>query len=97
MHLISPAAIARLERYAQSECKLRLTRHLFTLEEVVAEILRRVRVSLGEELPVRRDAQLTREELDLWRQQLPAYESRILELLCDTGKIHWSPSNRSPS
>jgi len=38
---------------------------------------------------VRRDAQLIREELDLWRQQLPAYKSRILELLCDTGKIRW--------
>jgi hypothetical protein len=84
-----PAAIARLERYAQSECKLPLARHLFTPEEVVAEILRGVRVSRGEELPVRRDAELIREEVDLWRQQLPAYESRILELLCDTGKIHW--------
>jgi len=84
-----PAAVHRIERYAQSDCKLPLARYLFTPEEVVAEILRRTRISRGEELPLPPHSELVLEESALSREGLPPYERRILELLSDPGKIFW--------
>ena len=55
----------------------------------MAEILRRTRISRGEELPLPPHSELVLEESALSREGLPPYERRILELLSDPGKIFW--------
>ncbi len=82
-------AVCSVERYAQSDCKLPLARYLFTPEEVVAAISSGTRISRGEELPARRDAEMVEEEDACRRRALPPYEHRVLALLCDPARIFW--------
>ena len=86
----SPAkALSSLERLSRSDCKLQLARYLFSPEEVVAEIMKGIRISRGEKMPWARDSEVELNEARVCRQSLPEYEARILDLLCDPSRIYW--------
>lgn len=88
-HNTSFSAIREFIELSRSECKLSLARYLFTAEEVVAEILRQVRVTdglrdLDPSEPVSVNAEIER-SLKL----LPDFEADILRRLCANADIYW--------
>ena len=91
----SPAALQDFVETARSECKLTLARYLFTPEEVVARIVKDIRVSEGV-----KDLDLTQPrfvdaELAHAINHLPDFEARILRCLSEGSKIYWADDRTS--
>src|SRR5262245_8588828 len=81
---------------SRHDCKLSLARYLFTPQEIVEEILSRLRVTDGA-----RDLDPSRpwfidEEIARANGRLPGFEATILKTLCRTSKIYW-PSGTTSS
>jgi hypothetical protein len=83
------SAMARWQYLAQGEYRIFLARYLFSAEEVVSRIHGRVRVTKGEEMPYSGDADLIRAEARRASAEMPKYEARILESLCNPAAVHW--------
>ena len=77
---------------SRQDCKLSLARYLFTPEEVVDQILKHVRVSVGRK-PKRNYAK----EAARAENYLPEYEARILSLLCRDARLYWVAEHTSSS
>jgi hypothetical protein len=74
---------------SRKDCKLSLARYLFTPEEVVAEILRHLRVTDGaKDLDTSQPA-FVEDELKRAIAILPEFEARILKRLCEASNIYW--------
>ena len=74
---------------ARRECKLTLARYLFTPEEIVARVLRDVRVSEGvKDVDVTQPKYVDTEVAHVWNG-LPEFEARILKCLVAGTKIYW--------
>jgi hypothetical protein len=83
------SAIHDFIQASRRDCKLTLARYLFTPDEVVDEILRRVQVTRGvRDLDTAQHAP-TETELKRALNSLPDYEGKILSLLCQTANIYW--------
>ena len=84
----SATAIRDFIGVSRRDCKLTLARYLFTPEEVVAEILRQLRVTGGvKDLsgnPVHVEGELKRAI-----NNLPDFEGEILKRLCEASNIYW--------
>lgn len=74
---------------SRSECRLSLSRYLFQPEEVVERILGQVKLSKG--LPDLDPFQpaFIKDVIDRTFADLPEYEARILNLLCEKTKVYW--------
>ena len=85
----SPAAWREFVELSQRNCKLTLARYLFTPEEVVARIVKEVRVTDGvDDLDVTQ-ARFLDAEIERAISELPDYEAGILRCLCEGPKIYW--------
>ncbi|HEX8150544.1 MAG TPA: hypothetical protein VF591_25395 [Pyrinomonadaceae bacterium] len=83
------SAIREFVEASRDECKLSLARYLFTAEEVVAEILRQVRVTGGvRDLDTSEPASVEAETRRALRL-LPDFEANILRRLCAGGAVYW--------
>jgi len=85
----SPSALREFITSARSDCKLSLARYLFSPVEVVAEILRQVRVTQGIRDLATSESRHVKEELKHQFELLPNFEAGILKRLCATGYIYW--------
>jgi hypothetical protein len=82
-------ALTEFVELSRSECKLSLARYLFQPNEVVDRIIRQVKSSKGlMDLDIFEPASVARED-EYAIARMPAYESRILELLRQTHHIYW--------
>lgn len=88
-HATSLSAIREFIELSRNECKLSLARYLFTAAEVVAEILRQVRVTDGlHDLDTSEPAFLNA-EIERALKLLPDFEADILRRLCANSDIYW--------
>jgi hypothetical protein len=85
----SESALRYFTEVSRDDCKLSLARYLFTPEEVVDEILRRLQVTEGvrdlDPDEPRHIATEARRALKL----LPDYEASILQRLSETADVYW--------
>lgn len=88
--LRTPAAGLRdFIELSRRECKLFLARYLLTPEEVVGEILRRLRVTEGVRDLDLSEPPLVVDEAARALNLMPDYEARILRLLCANSSVYW--------
>ena len=80
---------------SRHECKLSLTRYLWTPEEVVERILRQVRAASGACDQSRGPHPYTAAEAELALSGLPDFETAILKLLRGLNKIYWVADSTS--
>lgn len=85
----SDAALSDFLDLARRDCRLSLARYLFTVEEVVDEILSQLRVTDGV-----RDLDTTQPlfveaEAERALQSLPDFEAGIINKLCRPARIYW--------
>ena len=74
---------------SRTDCKLSLARYLFDPDEVVAEILKQVRVTRGvKDHDPNQDSSIEN-EANHARRQLPDFEARILEKLSNSSSVYW--------
>jgi hypothetical protein len=84
----APEAVARFLDVASQECLLTLARGVFGADEVVAEILRRVRVTAAE-IDTSEESAQGAEEARTVVDLLPAYEADILARLHGEARSWW--------
>ncbi len=85
----SAAAIRDFIGVSRRDCKLTLARYLFTPEEIVAEILRQLRITDGvKDLSAAHPDNID-DELKRALSVLPHFEGEILRRLCETANIYW--------
>ena len=89
---VSPQAIANFEHTSNQECLLTLGRSAFTPEEVVARILRHVRLA-GAQIESLGHVPHFAEEAATATADLPAYEAEILARLLAVANSWWVGSN----
>jgi hypothetical protein len=83
------AAIRDFIEVSRRDCKLALARYLFTPEEVVAEILRQLRVTGGVKDVSNSHPAHVEDDLKRAINILPDFEGEILKRLCATAHIYW--------
>ena len=92
---IDAAAVRDFVALSRRDCKLALARYLFTPEEIVERVLQQVRVSDGlSDVDVAQPRFVDTELAHVWRS-LPAFEARILKLLCAGAKVYWVSDDTS--
>jgi hypothetical protein len=74
---------------SRHDCKLSLARYLFTPEEIVDEILSRLRATDGARDLDPSQLWFVEEEIVRANRSLPVFEATILKSLCQTSKIYW--------
>jgi hypothetical protein len=97
MHRAKPhdAEVREFIQLARRECKLTLARYLFTPDEIVARVLKQVRLSEGvKDIDVERPRYVDA-ELSHALNRLPEFEAAILERLCRAAKIYWVDESTS--
>ncbi len=89
------SALTDLLRLSCQDCKLSLARYLFTPEEVVAQVLKELRISRGLDdfEPFRNPC--VRNEAKTALSDLPDYEAAILRMLCENSRIYWVSESTS--
>jgi hypothetical protein len=80
---------------SRHDCKLSLARYLFTPEEIVVEILSRLRVTDGARDLDPSQPWFVEEEIVRAHRSLPVFEAMILKSLCQTSKIYWASGTTS--
>ena len=86
---IDPDAVRDFIAVSRRDCKLTLARYLFTPDEIVDRVLKQVRVSEGvKDIDVTQPRYVDA-ELSHVLGQLPEFEARILQRLCQGTKIYW--------
>lgn len=80
---------------SRHDCKLSLARYLFTPEEIVDEILSRLRTTDGARDLDPSEPWFVEEELVRANRCLPVFEATILKTLCQTSKIYWASGTTS--
>jgi hypothetical protein len=80
---------------SRHDCKLSLARYLFTPQEIVDEILSRLRVTDGARDLDPSQPWFVEEEIVRATGCLPAFEATILKTLCRTSKIYWASGTTS--
>ena len=93
----SDAAIREFVELSRRDCKLTLARYVFTPDDVIREIVRRLRVTDGV-----RDVDLAQPryldaEIKHNLAMLPDYELGILQRLCAGSKVYWVADHTSSS
>lgn len=74
---------------SRRDCRLSLARYLFTPEEVVAEILRQLRVTQGvQDMDSSRPGKVE-ENITRAIECLPDFEGAILRMICETSNVYW--------
>jgi len=91
----SQRALKEFISVSRSECKLALARYLFTPDEVVAEMLRHVRITDGVRDVDTSEPRHVKTEIRATLDQLPEFEARVLRRLCESGEIYWVSDNTS--
>ena len=91
----SDAALREFYAVSHGDCKLTLARYLFTPEEVVDQVLARVRVSEGIRDVDASQPRYLDHELAHALRLLPDYEARILRLLSAGNRIYWVDDSTS--
>ena len=94
----NPPAAGALREFielSRRESKLSLARYVFEPEEVVERILERVKVTRGLVDIDPFQPKYARGKADRWIEELPPYESAILEGLCKHSRIYWVAGNTS--
>ena len=81
---------------SRHDCKLALARYLFTAEEIVDEILSRLRTTDGARDLDSSQPWFVEDEIVRAKGSLPAFEATILKSLCQTSKVYW-PSGTTSS
>jgi hypothetical protein len=84
----APEAITYFEHVASQECLLTLARSAFTPEEVVARVLRHVRLTIAK-IDTAGDDPIFREEAKRAADRLPEYEADILARLTGIVRSWW--------
>ncbi len=80
---------------ARRDCKLTLARYLFTPEEIVARVLKQVRVSEGvKDIDVDQPRYVD-VELSYALNRLPEFEASILRLLSQDARVYWVAESTS--
>ncbi len=82
-------ALEDFVRVSQRDCKLSLSRYLFTPEEIVKEILRQVQVTGGVRDLGTSPLRSAEDEIKRTINLLPDFEGRILKKLCEASKVYW--------
>ncbi|MDT7540215.1 MAG: hypothetical protein QOE33_119 [Acidobacteriota bacterium] len=85
----SDAALRDFIEVSRRDCKLSLARYLFTSDEVVAEILKQVRVTGGVRDLDTAEPPYVKDEAARPLDLLPEFEAGILSRLCEDSKIYW--------
>jgi hypothetical protein len=85
----SESALREFVDLAGNDCKLSLARYLFTPDEVVDEIRKRLRITRGVRDLDPSEPHFVTEEMRNAIRLLPSFESRILRELCQTSNIYW--------
>jgi len=86
----SEAALREFIEISRTECKLTLGRYLFTPKEVVARIVKEVKVSDGVKDIDVNQAGFVDTEIARAIRRLPDFEAGILRCLCEGSKIYWA-------
>ena len=91
----SIAAVREFIELSRRECKLSLTRYLFTPEEVVARILSQLQTTAGViDIDPSQPAYVD-QETERAFETLPDYEGQILSGLCEASKTYWVAESTS--
>jgi hypothetical protein len=85
----STRALSEFLRLSRFECKLSLGRYLFTPAEVVAEILRQLKISDGVTDLDGSEPRHVMAEMKRTLDCLPDFEAAILKQLCRASDIYW--------
>jgi len=85
----SAAALHEFLEAARSECKLTLSRYLFTPEEVVDRIVEQIKVSEGVKDLDLSQPRFIDAETEHAISRLPKFEAAILRRLCAGPKVYW--------
>lgn len=85
----SEAVLAAFIDASRHDCRLTLARYLFTADEVVDEILRRVIVTDGAKDINNLQPLFVEAEAERAIKRLPEFEATILRKLCDWSRIYW--------
>lgn len=85
----SASAFREFIHLARHECKLSLARYLWTPQEVVARILKQVRLSRGVKDTRPMLHPYTESEAERTLASMPNFEAEILSSLCRMAKIFW--------
>ncbi len=90
-----PAALQDFIELSRSECKLTLARYLFTPQEVVARIVKDIRVSEGVKDIDVTEPRFVDAEIAHAINRLPNFEAGILRCLCESSKVYWAGDRTS--
>jgi len=85
----SESALREFVNLSRDDCKLNLARYLFTPDEVVDEILRRLQVTEGVRDLDPEEPRYIANETNRALKLLPDYEARILQRLSETADVYW--------
>jgi hypothetical protein len=91
----SDTALRDFIELSRHDCKLSLARYLFTPQEIVEEILGRLRVTDGARDLDPSQPWFIEEEIARATGRLPMFEATILKTLCRTSKIYWASGTTS--
>lgn len=91
----SARALREFITLSRSDCKLSLSRYLFTPAEVVEEILRQLRVTEGVRDLNPWEPRYVKEQMKSAIDRLPNFEASILKRLCETGDVYWVQDSTS--
>lgn len=83
------AALRDFIELSRRDCKLALSRYLFTPAEVVKEILRQLRATGGVRDPDTSRPRSLDDEVERALDDLPDFEAEILKRLCETANVYW--------
>lgn len=85
----SDQALREFIQLSRRDCKLSLARYLFTPEEIVDEILSRLRVTDGVRDVYRSEPGRVQSEMKRAIKLLPNFEARVLRKLYESSNIYW--------
>jgi hypothetical protein len=85
----SEAALSDFLDLARRDCRLSLARYLFTVEEVVDEILSQLRITDGARDLDTTQPEFVEAEAERALKSLPDFEAGIINKLCRPSRIYW--------
>jgi hypothetical protein len=91
----SDIALRNFIEISRLECKLSLTRYLFTAEEVADRILKHLQITDGMKDVDRTQPAFVGDQLSDALSRLPDFEARIVERLSESSDIYWVSENTS--
>lgn len=89
------AALREFIEMSRRDCKLSLSRYLFTPAEVVREILRQLQATGGVRDVDASEPAFIEDEVERSVRLLPDFEAEILRRLCETANIYWVSDDTS--